>query len=142
MNVTEASKKIAEQISLKTYEKVMKYLQEWEEPDSGIARAKEVTENCFKQLLTCHFETDFDRSERDFPQAALNIRDALMEADMPDQWEELRGELLNIYTTGYLTGYVYAVKDAERLLYSLDDHQGNGETDSKIYENNGSQDSQ
>ena len=119
INSEEASRIIAANFSVKTYEKVIKHLARTGEKDATIERAKGIMENYIGALLETNCNFDYSRSEEDFMEdvkALVPLLGTLEEKDRADKIDQLK----NLCSDGYFYGYIAAAKDIERIMNDLD----------------------
>lgn len=119
INSEEASRIIAENFSVKTYEKVIKHLARTGEKDATIERAKGIMENCIGAILETNCTFDFSRSEEVFLEGIKEFAPLLGTLEEKDRADKI-DKLKNLCSDGYFYGYIAAAKDIEKIMNDLD----------------------
>ena len=129
MDTAKAGEMIAKALSLKTYEKIMQGLRHSETLEPTVETAEALVSNYFDDLLNFHFNGNFNEWESDLLQMieTSTIWQAIPSETKADRMEleELKGELSNAHTEGFLYGYITAMKDAERFFNNITDEMKN-----------------
>ena len=125
MNTKEAGKIIAENLTVRTHENVVKMIKNNFSRRKG-GYATKITAGYFKDLLDFRFNNELSRGETALQDITEQVREMLGTAGNVTEWEEIRGKLVDIYCEGYLAGYISAVKDTETFIYGIDDAKEGG----------------
>ena len=123
MDTVMAGQMIAKALTLKTYEKIMQGLRHSETLEPTVKTAEALVSNYFDDLLNFHFNGNFNEWESDLLQMieTSSIWQAIPSETKADKMvlEELKGELANAHTEGFLYGYITAMRDAERFFNNI-----------------------
>jgi hypothetical protein len=120
MNTEKASRKVMENLSVKTYEKLLNQLRKGGNKAPTMELAKAITQRYFEGLLDNRFDYDFEHGNVEFEEGAKNIKPFVKELSELER-DDLRTELRSIYSDGYFYGYIAAARDIEAMLNSLEE---------------------
>lgn len=121
MDTQKASEIIAENLTVKTYEKVKKHF-ERNGKHATTQQAKEKIENYFYSLLTHRQSENFDNEEAEHKKTENMIAPFYKESITALEKDDISEWLLwLLYIDGYLAGYVTGARDIENLLNDLEE---------------------
>ena len=121
MNTEITGEIVAENLSVKTYTKIQKYLTQCGEQNPNMERIKRILQNHFDCILSLHADGNFDRGEADFEEIKNRVTPFLSKSLTDEQRETVIGDLLTIYMDGYFSGYISGARDIESILNDLDE---------------------
>ena len=120
MNSEEASRIIAENFSLRTYEKLVNHLKRTGKRTATIEQAKDIMQKCIEKMLETNCNFDFSRSDEVFLQGVLSLAPLLGKLEEGKDRKENIDKMNDLCSDGYFYGYIAAAKDMERLMNDLD----------------------
>ncbi len=112
---------VTENLSIKTYQKIEKYLTQCGEKNPTLQRIKGILQNYFDCILSQHGDGNFDRGETDFEETKNRILPFLQKALTEEQKDDLQADLLTLYMDGFFSGYIVGARDIESMLNDLDE---------------------
>lgn len=120
MDARKASEIIAENLTVKTYEKVKKHF-ERNGKHATTQQAKAKIENYFCSLLTHRQSENFDNEVAEYEKTKNMIAPFYKESITALEKDDISEWLLWLYIDGYLAGYVTGARDIENLLNDLEE---------------------
>lgn len=121
MNSEEASRIIAENFSIRTYEKLVNHLKRTGKKDTTIEQAKDIMQNCIEKLLETNCNFDFSRSDEVFLQGILSLAPLLEKLKEGKDREKNIDKMNDLCSDGYFYGYIAAARDIEKIMNDLDE---------------------
>ena len=121
MNAKIAGEIVAENLSIKTYQRIDKYLTQCGEEPHTMQWLKENLQSYFHSLISHHCNGNFDKGESDFEETKKRIMPSLQTTMTDDEKETLLDNLWCIYVDGYFAGYTTGARDIETVLNDLDE---------------------
>ena len=121
MNTQITSEIVAENLSIKNYTKIEKYLTQCGEKNPTMERIKAILQNHFDCVLSLHADGNFDRGEADFEETKKQVAPFLSKSMTNEQRETVLNDLLTTYMDGYFSGYISGARDIEFMLNDLDE---------------------
>lgn len=121
MNSEEASRIIAENFSIRTYEKLVTHFKRTGKKDTTIEQAKDVMQKCIEKLLETNCNFDFSRSDEVFTESLLSLTSLLGKLEKQKDREEKLDKMNDLCSDGYFYGYIAAARDIEKIMNDLDE---------------------
>ena len=121
MNSEEASRIIAENFSIRTYEKLVNHFKRTGKKDTTIEQAKDIMQKCIEKLLETNCNFDFSRSDEVFTESLLSLTSLLGTLEKKKDREEKLDKMNDLCSDGYFYGYIAAARDIEKIMNDLDE---------------------
>ena len=121
MNSEEASRIIAENFSIRTYEKLVNHFKRTGRKDTTIEQAKDLMQKCIEKLLETSCNFDFSRSDEVFMEGLISLAPLLGKLEKKKDRDENIDRMNDLCSDGYFYGYIAAARDIEKIMNDLDE---------------------
>ena len=121
MNTQITGEIVAENLSIKTYQKVEKHLTLCGEQNPNAERIKAILQNRFENVLSQHVDCNFDKGETELDEMRKRVSPFLSKSMTEEQKTDLLTDFSSLYMDGFFSGYIIGARDIESMLNDLDE---------------------